>query len=79
MLTYGCQIRAARSALNWSREELARRAGVHVASVRRWEDKPVARQRSDATVPARMVEALRAAGVELVAEPRPGILLAGPI
>ena len=37
----GCQIRAARSLLDWSRAKLARAAGLHPNAVAYWEQTPV--------------------------------------
>lgn len=76
MACMGRQIRAARAALGWSREDLAERAGIHAATVTYWErvgDLPVHEGRAKA--PERMLAALKAAGAEIVTHPRPGVFL----
>ncbi len=78
MTCSGSQIRAARAGLGWSREALAERAGVHVKTVTYWErvgEVPDAEGRAKA--PARMLAALRAAGVEIAAKPRPAVFFGG--
>lgn len=63
METSPAMIKAARSLLGWTAEELAHAAGLGVATVRRFELGTPARQSSvDA-----MVKALEAAGLEFIA------------
>lgn len=79
MIASGKQLRAARAMLGWSRESLAERAGVHAKTVSYWEAKSSNYRSSTirASAPARMVAALQAAGIEIIAAPRLGIFLSG--
>ena len=70
----GAQIRSARSALRWTTEQLAERAGVTARTIKRFEatDK-VPPSRSETLISVRA--ALEAAGIEFIGSPddRPGI------
>lgn len=73
----GCQIRAARSLLDWSRHDLARAAGVHCNAVAYWEQTvavPTGRREPHAC--ARIRHAFRHAGVEFIGHSKPGVRLA---
>ena len=59
------QVRAARALLGWSQEELASRASVSVATIRRQEPGP-GEFSASGEVLARIAAALESAGVELV-------------
>lgn len=62
----GIQLRAARSALGWSREELAQRSGVSVRTIVRHEESagvPLSRAGNLAA----LIRALEAAGIEFLA------------
>jgi len=70
----GLQIRASRAALRWSADDLARRAGVGIMTLKRMEacdGIPSSR----ASTLADVQSALEAAGIEFVGSPndRPGI------
>jgi transcriptional regulator with XRE-family HTH domain len=70
----GAQIRSARAALNWSAEELARRVGVSLRTIQRFElvdGIPASRSSSLMEVQS----SLEAAGIEFIGSPtdRPGI------
>ena len=70
----GVQIRAARSALNWSADTLAHHAGIASKTVRRIEATVGMPQTTVATL-AKIQAALEAAGIEFIGAPtdRPGI------
>ena len=70
MIASGSQIRAARAGLGWSQAELAGQAGIHAKAVGYWEH----RQRVQGWAPERMLAALKLAGVDVIAEPRPAVL-----
>jgi transcriptional regulator with XRE-family HTH domain len=75
----GVQIRAARNALRWTTEQLAREAGVTSRTIKRFEasdDVPPSRTETLLTVKV----ALEAAGIEFVGSPndRPGIRVSTP-
>jgi transcriptional regulator with XRE-family HTH domain len=70
----GLQIRAARSALRWTTEELAEKAGITARTIKRFEavdEVPPSRSSTLLDVKA----ALEAAGIEFIGSPtdRPGI------
>jgi len=70
----GVQIRSARSALRWSVQELADRAGISIQTIKRFEaNNGVPRSRSATLIDIK--DAFEAAGVEFVGSPndRPGI------
>lgn len=72
----GCQIRAARSLLYWSRHDLARAAGVHCNAVAYWEQTvAVPTGRREAHACARIRETFHQAGVEFVGHAKPGVRL----
>ncbi len=74
MIASGSQIRAARAGLGWSQAELAGRAGIHAKAVAYWERMgEVSRRQAQGWAPGRMLAALRLAGVDVVAEPRPAV------
>ena len=68
------QIKAARSLLDWSQEELAEKAGVSVPTVKRLEakDGPIG-GRADTC--ARLQAALQAEGIEFLNHGQPGVRL----
>lgn len=67
------QFRAARALLNWSRAELAKRAGQHATTVKRVET-PDSDNVSD-DVRAKLKATLEAAGVEFTNGDAPGVRL----
>ena len=78
MITAGFQIRAARAGLGWSQTELAERAGIHAQSASYWERQgAISRYRAQGRVLGLMLAAFNAAGVEVVAEPRPAVFFNG--
>ena len=75
MIATGSQIRAARAGLGWSQVELAGRAGIHAKSTCYWERQGVISPRqAKGSALEKMVAAFNAAGVDVVAEPRPAVL-----
>ncbi len=75
MIASGSQIRAARAGLGWSQAELAGRAGIHAKAVAYWERMgEVSRRQAQGWAPEKMLADLNAAGVDVVAEPRPAVL-----
>ncbi|MFM9848448.1 MAG: HGGxSTG domain-containing protein [Hyphomicrobiaceae bacterium] len=75
-IVVGCQIKAARSLLGWSQDQLARAAGLHPNAVAYWELTaaiPVSRHEPHAC--ARIREALQRAGVEFIGHAKPGVRL----
>lgn len=78
MACIGRQIRAAQAALGWSREDLPERTGIHAGTVCHWERAgDIPEHEGRAKAPERVVAALKAAGAEIVTDPRPGIFLRG--
>lgn len=67
----GVQIRAARSALNWSAETLSERAGVASKTVRRIEASTEFPQTTVITL-TKIKGALEAAGIEFIGTPEDG-------
>ncbi len=75
LIASGSQIRAARAGLGWSQEDLADRAGIHAKSTCYWERQGVISPRqAQGWALERMLAAFSAAGVDVVAEPRPAVL-----
>ena len=75
MIASGSQIRAARAGLGWSQAELAGRAGIHSKAVAYWERMgEVSRRQARGWAPERMLVAFESAGVDVVTEPRLGVL-----
>ena len=75
-LITGSQIRAARAALRWTTEELAREAGLASRTIKRFEqEEGVPSSRSSTLIEVQ--KALEAAGVEFIGTPEdgPGIRL----
>lgn len=73
-IVLGCQIRAARSLLGWSQDELARAAGLHPNAVAYWEQTvAISTGRHQPHACRKMAEALRCAGVEFVGHAKPGV------
>lgn len=70
----GPQIRAARALLNWSAEELARKANLGVATVRRAEAADGAPSMTSANLAA-IRRTLEAGGVEFTNGGQPGVRL----
>ena len=78
MTASGSQIRAARAGLGWSQAELAGRAGIHAKAVAYWERMgEVSQRQAQGWAPGRMLVALNAAGVDVVAEPRRAVFFNG--
>lgn len=75
----GIQIRAARSALQWSADTLAARAGVASKTIRRLESEPGVPPTTTGTL-AKIQTALEAAGIEFIGTPLdgPGIRIRFP-
>jgi transcriptional regulator with XRE-family HTH domain len=75
----GVQIRAARSALRWTTQELADRAGLTSRTVKRFEAVDSVPPSHSSTL-GRIKFALEAAGIEFIGTPtdRPGIRLLKP-
>ena len=71
----GCQIRAARALLGWTRSDLAHAAGLHANSIAYWEEIAVVPSRREPHACARIREALHQAGVEVVGHAKPGVRL----
>jgi transcriptional regulator with XRE-family HTH domain len=67
----GTQIRAARSALQWSADLLAARAGVASKTIRRLESEQGVPQTTTSTL-AKIQAALEAAGIEFIGTPLDG-------
>lgn len=67
----GIQIRAARSALQWSADTLAARAGVASKTIRRLESEQGVPQTTTGTL-AKIQAALEAAGIEFIGTPHDG-------
>jgi DNA-binding transcriptional regulator YiaG len=74
MITTGAQIKAARAFLGMRRDDLAAVAGVHPNAVKYWEDRPVPSGPLPYAV-ERIAKALRDRGVEVFADPKPGVRL----
>ena len=75
-IVLGAQIRAARTLLGWSQDELASAAGLHPNAVAYWELTvaiPFGRHEPHAC--RKITEALRCAGVEFVGHAKPGVRL----
>jgi predicted transcriptional regulator len=73
------QLKAARALLEWTQENLAEKAGISLATVRRLEAIPGPIKGTAATMVS-FVEALEAAGVELIGpdkEGQVGVVLKG--
>ena len=73
IIVTGRQIRAARSLLGWSQDELARAAGLHANAVARWEQTvaiPIGRRQPHAC--RKITEALSCAGVEFIGRVKSG-------
>ena len=66
LIVTGCQIRAARALLGWTRSDLAHAAGLHANSIAYWEEMDVISGRRPPHACTRMREALHRAGVEFV-------------
>ncbi len=74
MIASGSQIRAARAGLGWSQDELAGLVGIHPKAVAYWERMgEVSRRQAHGWAPERILAALKSAGVDVVAEPRPAV------
>ena len=72
----GCQIKAARALLDWSRAKLARAAGLHLNAVAYWEQTPVIPTgRREPHACTRIRQALHHAGIEFVGHAKPGVRL----
>ena len=74
-IVMGCQIRAARALLGWSRSDLAHAAGLHANSIAYWEEMAAISGRREPHACARIREALHQAGVEVVGHAKPGVRL----
>lgn len=67
----GSQIRAGRSALQWSADKLAAEAGVVSKTIRRLESAPEVPQTTTGTL-AKIQAALESAGIEFIGTPQDG-------
>ena len=75
-IVMGCQIKAARALLGWSRKQLATAANLHVNSISYWEEAPVIRTgRREPHACARIRQAFHHAAVEFVGHAKPGVRL----
>ena len=75
-IVIGAQIRAARSLLGWSQDELASAAGLHLNAIVYWEQKPVIPSaRHEPHACRKIAQALRCAGVEFIGHAKPGVRL----
>src|SRR5688572_12849987 len=74
-IVMGCQIRAARSLLGWSRAQLAAAAGLNVNSISYWEAMTVISAKREPHACARIRQALHQAGVEVGGHAKPGVRL----
>ena len=74
MIKTGAQIKAARAFLGMRREDLAAVAGVHPNAVKYWEDRTVPSGPAPYAV-ERITKALRSQGIEVFADPQPGVRL----
>ena len=75
-IVVGAQIRAARSLLSWSQDELANAAGLNPNAIVYWEQTvaiPFGRHEPHAC--RKITEALRCAGVEFIGHAKPGVRL----
>ena len=72
----GCQIKAARALLGWSRAQLAAAADLNVNSITYWEAMTVISATREPHACARIRQALHQAGVEFVGHAKPGARLA---
>jgi transcriptional regulator with XRE-family HTH domain len=72
MLVWARQIKAARSLIGWDQFELATKAGVGIATIRRLErmSGPIAAQFETIE---RIRRALERAGIEFIGDPKPGV------
>lgn len=62
------QIRAARSLLEWSQDELVKRSGLSLTTIRRMEDSAIGPARSSAANLDAVTKALQGAGVQFIPE-----------
>ena len=75
-IVMGCQIRAARSLLGWSQDELANAAGLHPNAIAYWEQTvaiPFGRHEPHAC--RKIAHALRCADVKFIGHAKPGVRL----
>jgi DNA-binding XRE family transcriptional regulator len=75
MLSTGNQLRAGRALAGMDQADLAKRAGVHVNTIRTMEGKGEAMLKSALDVVTRVQSALEAAGVEFLNHGQPGVRL----
>ena len=72
----GCQIKAARALLGWSRQQLATAAHLHANSISYWEETPaIPTGRREPHACTRIRQALHDAGIEFVGHAKPGVRL----
>ena len=75
-IVVGAQIRAARSLLGWSQDELARAANLNCNAVAYWEQKPVIPSGGHEPHACRKIaRALSCVGVEFIGHAKPGVRL----
>ena len=76
----GDQIRAAKALLRWSGEELARRSGISLSTIRRVEGQSGIPEVQSVKTMTSIKLALEAAGIEFIGTPddRPGVRLKHP-
>jgi predicted transcriptional regulator len=72
MLVWARQIKAARSLVGWEQFQLATKAGVGIATIRRLEGMSGPINAHFETV-EKIRHALELAGIEFIGEPRPGV------
>ena len=77
MLVTGNQLKAARALLGVEQTELAKKADLHVNTIRKMEGKGAAEITSGADIVRRVQSVLEAAGVEFLNHGRPGVRLRG--
>jgi predicted transcriptional regulator len=74
MLVINRQIRAARSLVGWEQQELAKRSGVAISTVRRLEGLSGAICARNRTI-LKLRCAFERAGIEFIGDPNPGVRL----
>jgi transcriptional regulator with XRE-family HTH domain len=78
MVVLGAQVRAARALVGWSQKDLAKAAGLSENAVRYWEEQHsriIHRISGTGYGPERIEIALREAGVKLIDDPAPGVII----
>jgi transcriptional regulator with XRE-family HTH domain len=78
MISLGAQIRAGRALAGWSQADLAKAARISVSAVRYWEEQHsriIAPVSGTGFGPEQIEIALREAGVKLIDDPAPGVVI----